>query len=189
MARPSSFSSGERSVGIDMLIQLGVYLLPLLFAFGVGTLVERAHFRRLEAAEAGQRDIIVSNLRRGDIGIAGAESLGLVVGDVVISTDYFKSFAANLKKLVGGELRTYESLLERARREAVVRMVAEAQSRGADRVTNVRFSTSSITGGPSAGRKRVAVMVEVVASGTAIRTPSPPTGIAPAPEPVRGEVV
>lgn len=158
-------------MGVALLIQIGIFVLPLLFAFCIGTLVERAHFRRLNAAEAGQRDVIVSNLRRGDVGIGGAESLGMVVGDVVISTDYFKSFAANLKKLVGGELRTYESLLERARREAIVRMVAEAQSRGANRVTNIRFSTSSITGGPNAGRKRVAVMVEVIASGTAIRTP------------------
>lgn len=156
-------------MGIEVLVQLGIFLLPLLLAFCIGSFVERAHFRRLEAAEAGQSDVIVSNLRRGDVGVAGAESLGLVVGDVVIGTDYFKSFAANLKKLVGGELRTYESLLERGRREAVVRMVAEAQSRGADRVTNVRFSTSSITGGPNAGRRRVAVMVEVIASGTAIR--------------------
>ena len=43
----------------------------------------------------------------------------LVAGSVVISEDYFKRIVSSLQSLFGGRLRSYESLVDRARREAV----------------------------------------------------------------------
>ena len=87
----------------------------------------------------------------------------LVCGSVVISIDFFKKFVAGLRDLVGGRVSSYESLLERARREALLRMKTEARSIGAKSVWNVRLETSSIT----KGGKGVAA-VEVIAYGTAV---------------------
>ena len=56
---------------------------------------------------------------------------------------------AGLKNLVGGELKGYTELLEESRHEAVSRMVAQAQSVGANAVVNVRFATSSVASGAS----------------------------------------
>jgi uncharacterized protein YbjQ (UPF0145 family) len=99
--------------------------------------------------------------------VAGAT---LVTGDAVISTDYFKSFAARLRGIIGGEVRSYDSLMLRARREALLRMLEQARGIGASEVWNVRFETSNIR---SATRNSVAVSVEVFAFGTAITRQAP----------------
>jgi uncharacterized protein YbjQ (UPF0145 family) len=44
-----------------------------------------------------------------------------VSGSVVVSVDYFKRFLAGLRTLVGGRVTSYETLLDRARREAILR--------------------------------------------------------------------
>jgi uncharacterized protein YbjQ (UPF0145 family) len=67
--------------------------------------------------------------------------------------------------IIGGEVRSYERLLERARREACLRMIAEAQRMGASEVWNIRYQTSNIS---SSSRRNPAVSVEIFAYGTAI---------------------
>jgi uncharacterized protein YbjQ (UPF0145 family) len=88
----------------------------------------------------------------------------LVSGNVVISVDYFKRFLFGLRNLVGGRVAGYETLIDRARREAVLRMKEQAKQLGAQQVFNVKFETSSI----SKGRRRQVGAVEVLAYGTAI---------------------
>lgn len=151
---------------LQFLIPGGVFLVLLTLGFTCGTLVERAHFRRLERREARVRDMFVTDTKAPPIGRA-VQNCGLVTGEVVIASDYFKSFAAALRKLVGGELRTFESLMDRARREALLRMLESAKGMGADAVVNVRFATSNI--GSMRGKRRAA-MVEMYAYGTALRT-------------------
>ena len=99
-----------------LLIQIAPIVVLLVLGFTVGTLVERAHFRRLEKREAAVRDIFVTNLRKLPTQSV-ARAYGLVTGEVVIASDYFKTFAATLRKLVGGELHAFESLMVRARRD------------------------------------------------------------------------
>ncbi|NJL18995.1 MAG: YbjQ family protein [Bdellovibrionaceae bacterium] len=88
----------------------------------------------------------------------------LVSGTAVISTDYFKTFVAGLRNLFGGNIRSLETLCERARRQAIVRMLEEARDRGANVVWNVRLETSTI--GSAKGQPGA---VEVIAWGTAFR--------------------
>ena len=66
----------------------------------------------------------------------------LVQGQAVIATDYLKSFLATLRNIFGGEVKSYESLLQRARREAILRMMAEARRRGYNAVCNIRLTMS-----------------------------------------------
>ena len=59
---------------------------------------------------------------------------------------------------MGGELKGYTELLTESRREALQRMLGQAQQLGANAVVNVRFTTSSVTAGAS----------ELYAYGTAV---------------------
>jgi len=90
----------------------------------------------------------------------------MVSGSVVISIDYFKRLLGNLRNLFGGRVKAYESLLDRARREAVLRMKEEAQARGGEMITNLRMETSTLTG--SANQRGQIGSVEVIAYGTAV---------------------
>lgn len=89
----------------------------------------------------------------------------LVSGSVVIANDYFKSFVAGLRNLFGGKVSTYETLLDRARREAVLRMKDQAKAMGAEMVFNVKFEASNVSGQYS---KRLPIL-EVHAYGTALK--------------------
>lgn len=75
------------------------------------------------------------------------EIKGLVQGNTIRAKHLGKDIFAGLKNLVGGELKGYTELLTESRREAMTRMLAQAQQLGANAVVNVRFSTSSITQG------------------------------------------
>jgi uncharacterized protein YbjQ (UPF0145 family) len=86
----------------------------------------------------------------------------MVFGSVVISVDYFKRVFSALINVFGGDLKPYETLLDRARREAVLRLVESCPD--ADEIINLRIETSSI----SKGAKNQVGCVEVVAYGTAI---------------------
>jgi len=84
--------------------------------------------------------------------------LGIVQGNTVRAKHLGRDIAASFKNIVGGELKGYTELLTEARRQAVERMLSQAQELGANAVVNVRFSTSAITGGAA----------ELYAYGTAV---------------------
>jgi uncharacterized protein YbjQ (UPF0145 family) len=72
---------------------------------------------------------------------------GLVSGSIVRSRNMFADWAAGVKSIIGGELGMYTTLLNKTRNEAIQRMIAQAEFMGANAVTNVRFSTSSVAVG------------------------------------------
>ena len=91
----------------------------------------------------------------------------LVMGSVVIASDYFKQFVAWLRSIFGGHLSSYESLLDRARREAILRMKEQAQKQGANIICNVKFTTASVNKDASNSST-----IEAMAFGTAGRMPA-----------------
>ncbi|MFC1529197.1 YbjQ family protein [Gemmatimonadota bacterium] len=84
--------------------------------------------------------------------------LGLVQGNTIRAKHAGRDFMAGLKNIVGGELTAYTELLTEARREAMQRMLSQAEELGANAVLNVRFTTSAITAGAA----------ELYAYGTAV---------------------
>ncbi len=86
------------------------------------------------------------------------EFYGVVSGSTVRAKHIGRDIMAGLKNIVGGELKGYTELLGEARQEAVERMVAQAESMGANAVVNVRFATSSVAQGAA----------ELFAYGTAV---------------------
>ena len=150
---------------MDGIIQLGVFLVLLAIGVFAGRANERKHYRELREAEEDLSDIVVSNGRGADE--AGPFSRAtLVVGSVVIAEDYFKRVAAALKSLIGGNIRSYETLLERGRREALVRMKQQARRLGATHVVNVRLETASLSENFSG--QRPLFSAEFIAYGTAL---------------------
>ena len=93
--------------------------------------------------------------------IAGKEleMLGLVKGSTIQSVNMGKDIGQAFKSLVGGELKSYNEMMNNARALATKCMVEEAQALGADAVVNVRYVSSSIMQSAS----------EVMAYGTAVK--------------------
>ena len=148
---------------VDLFVQFLPVLL-ILIAWITGRAAEKNHFKRLKQRENQLADMLVTDIKSFPPSAVPQKHAELVVGQVVIATDYLKSFLANLKKILGGNLKSYESLMDRARREAILRMLEEAHHNGYDAVCNLRLQFSDI-GGMSSSRG--AVMVEVFAFGTA----------------------
>ena len=78
------------------------------------------------------------------VGQRVVRNLGLVYGNTIRARHVGKDILAALKNLVGGEIQEYTKLMAESREQAIDRMVAQAKSRGATAVVNVRFSTSYI---------------------------------------------
>lgn len=87
------------------------------------------------------------------------EPLAAVSGSTILSKNVFSDFGQSLKNIVGGELRSYTSMMEKARKIATDRMIAQAEAMGADAIIGVRYATSAI----------MAQAAEVLVYGTAIR--------------------
>lgn len=84
--------------------------------------------------------------------------LGLVQGSTVRAKHVGRDIMAGFKNILGGELVGYTELMTEAREEAKERMIAQANSIGANAVLNVRFATSSVAQGAA----------ELFAYGTAV---------------------
>jgi uncharacterized protein YbjQ (UPF0145 family) len=115
----------------------------ILMGFVVGRIRERQHLAELDRREAATASITVVDIKTLPPGTDAAGG-ALVMGEVVIAADYFKTFAASLRTLVGGEVKAYQTMLSRARREAKLRMIEQAQQLGSDLVVNVRFEWSAV---------------------------------------------
>ncbi len=155
---------------MDLIINFGIPLLLLIFAYFVGNAIERKHFKEIREREAQIRGFPVITIESlpEDWQVTSAE---LVHGSVVISLDYFKRVIAGLRGLIGGRIRTYEPLLDRARREAMLRMSEDAKARGYDAVVNVRLETSRLANAQRDGQGTAGV--EMLAFGTAITLAKP----------------
>ena len=139
-----------------------IFLVLLASGYTVGRIAERRHYRSIIAREKDMANVMVFTNRFPPL--TQRASQALVTGSVVVSEDYFKRVVSGLQSLFGGRLRAYESLLDRARREAVLRMKQEARDKGARMIINVKFQTFSI---PGRNPKSFGA-VEVMAYGTAL---------------------
>ena len=87
------------------------------------------------------------------------ETLTLVKGSTIQSKNMGKDIAQAFKSMVGGELKSYNEMMNEARALATKRMVEEAEALGADAVVNVRYASSAVMQGAA----------EVIVYGTAVK--------------------
>jgi len=126
----------------------------------IATLFERRHAAYMNKREKLLEDISVStNKEAGD----DAESGVMIYGSVVVAHDFFRTLVIQFRKIIGGNIKAYERLVARGRREAFIRMREDARLRGFDSVVNVRFTGSHVSG-------RFISAVEMVAYGTGIKS-------------------
>lgn len=147
---------------IVLISNLGIPLLIIVIALITGSVLERRHYRSIDHRERRLGHIALLNGKHypDDRPIVKTR---FVEGAVVISYDYFKRFLAGLRQIFGGEVKAYVSLLDRGRREAMLRMKECCPD--ADLIVNFRIETSSVSKGR---RKRSIGSVEVIAYGTAL---------------------
>ena len=86
------------------------------------------------------------------------KTLGLVRGNTVRARHIGKDIMAGLRNIVGGEVHEYAKLIAESREQTIDRMVAEAQSLGANAIIATRFTTSVMAAGAA----------ELLAVGTAV---------------------
>jgi uncharacterized protein YbjQ (UPF0145 family) len=134
-----------------------------------GSYVERKHLRSLQEREKRHtplpvlNDMLLENMLSAD---GKTVRHSMVEGNVVLGSDYFRNILAGFASFFGGKVTVLEKLINRARREAFLRMDAAARQWGATHLVNVHYETcilTEITGGLP--------KVEVFAYATAIRTP------------------
>jgi uncharacterized protein YbjQ (UPF0145 family) len=149
----------------ELFMNFGLPLLVLFVAYFIGTRIEQRHFKSIREREGALQGFPVLTFetlpKDWQVGTAG-----LATGSVVVSLDYFKRVIAGLRALIGGRIKTYEPLLDRARREAMLRMTEQAKANGYDAVINARIETSRLAN--SRGNGQGTAGVEMLAFGTAI---------------------
>ena len=141
------------------------YVTIALIALGyfIGKRAEANHYRSIEKREEQFRQLPTIALKKPIEQEGEVVQMELVSGCVVISVDYFKRLLAALRNIFGGNLSSYETLVDRARREAILRM--KEQCPEASQVINVRIETSSIF---KTSQKGAVGSIEVIAYGTAV---------------------
>ena len=147
---------------IELWISVAIPVLLIVVGRVVGSTLERNHYRDIIEREARFRaQPAVSNKQLDRPGLV--QSASLAVGSVVISVDHFKRFLSGFRIIFGGEIRSYSSLIDRARREAVLRM--KESHPDADAYLNTRLETSTIAS--TSGNEGMGT-IEVLAYGTAV---------------------
>ena len=87
------------------------------------------------------------------------QTLSIVKGSTIQSKHLGKDIAQAFKMMIGGELTSYNEMMNEARAIATKRMVQEAEALGADAIINIRYASSAIMQGAA----------EVIAYGTAVK--------------------
>lgn len=141
------------------------YLGPPVVLFSLGYFVggsrEKRHFKELDEREA-RSNVVVSQVKSFPFATQAELPPKIVVAEVVIGSDYLKTFLAAFRNFFGGEVQSFQTLLTRSRREALLRLSEQAEAQGYNAICNVRFDTADIGG----GQKKVH-MSAVLASATA----------------------
>ena len=143
-------------------IELLLFLFLLALGFFAGRFLEQRHYRSIRKREKALAKVLTFAIRFPP-NMVERQDCRLVSGTVVISSDYFKQFIAGLRNLVGGRFRGYETLLDRARREAILRMKEDARRAGYYLIVNVKLENTAI------GRQGATPSFELFAYGTALK--------------------
>ncbi len=145
------------------MLDLALFLILLTIGYFAGRATEHRHYKSILLREKASLHLPTVTSKMLPEVDQIAKSF-LVTGSCVISIDYFKRILAVLRNIIGGRMTAYETLIDRARREAILRMKYEAL--GSHIIVNTRVETASIFS--SASQNGIG-SVEVFAYGTAIK--------------------
>lgn len=143
--------------------QLIILVILIVLGYVAGIFAEKKHYQSIIKREKDLVHLPAVGFKHYQVGPPAVAKAELVVGNAVIAVDYFKRILAGLRNIFGGNVKSYESLVDRARREAMLRM--KEQANGAEIIINVRLETSTIG---KSGKKQNVTSVESMAYGTAL---------------------
>jgi len=151
---------------LSLFFNFGLPLIVLMVAYFIGSSIEKNHFANIREREDDLHGfpVVSFDTMPDDWNVSSSD---MVTGSIVVSLDYFKRVIAGLRGLIGGRIKTYEPLLERARREALLRMTESARAQGYDAIFNVRLETSRLANAARDGKGTAGV--EMLAFGTAVK--------------------
>jgi len=140
------------------LITWGTWISLFVFSYFIGTYREKAHLKNIVEREKVLVSLPALTMKFAeDRPVVKTE---LVMGSVVIGGDFFKQAVASLASLFGMRISVAEAMMDRARREAILRMKEKAV--GADAILNVRIEGMKI------GERKKITGIEALACGTAV---------------------
>ena len=140
-------------------------LLLLTITYFTGRIIEKNHYKEIQKREIAliKKPMISFGAKRWTTK-RPIKDIRMVTGEVVIAGDYFKSFVAGLKNIFGGRLTSYESILDRGRREALLRMREKAKN--ANIIVNVRIETVMLNS--LQAERNMPPQCAIIAYGTAV---------------------
>ena len=146
---------------IDAIITNSIqFVFIAVLGWTIATLIERKHLKYLDEKERSLIKIKLNNTK--ELSQCDNEKSQFLIGSAVIAHDYFRGFFIFIRKVIGGNISAYERILQRGRREALIRLKEQALQQGFNKVINVRFDSTKVANHITA--------VEVIAYGTAINT-------------------
>ena len=86
------------------------------------------------------------------------KTIGLVKGNTIRARHIGKDIMAVMRNVVGGEVKEYTKMMAESREQAIDRMKADAEAKGANAIIQMRFATSMVMQSAS----------EILAYGTAV---------------------
>ncbi|MBI4698705.1 MAG: heavy metal-binding domain-containing protein, partial [Nitrospirae bacterium] len=105
---------------MEDLIEWGIWISLFVISYFIGTYREKAHFAKIVDREKALVLLPALNMKcPEDCAVVSSK---LVMGNVVIAGDFFKQVVAKLASIFGMRISVAEALMDRARREAVLRM-------------------------------------------------------------------
>ena len=147
--------------------------------FVAGTFAEKNHFKRLDEREAVNRQMLQTQSKLFLSPVKSGKTPTMIHSETVVASDYFKNFISGFRKFFGGEMKSYYTLMERARRETLAKLIEQARDMGYNAVCNVRLEPADISGAVTNPKKKKSVMVCIIATATAydseVVTAAPPT--------------
>ena len=143
---------------MEDLITWGFWITLFTVSYFIGTYKEKKHFASIVNREKMRVRLPAVTMKRPED--RAVIKTKLVMGNVVIAGDFFKQVVVQLASLFGMRISVAEGMMDRARREAVLRM--KDQAIGADAILNVRVEAMKI------GDRKKMTGIEAMAYGTAI---------------------
>lgn len=149
---------------MEAILNLIILLLMLIVTYVTGSVIEKSHMKKIKQREIAliRQPVVSFGTKNYNIN-RPVKKIQLVHGEAVIAGDYFKNFVANIKNIFGGRLTSFESIMDRARREAILRM--KEQAKGANIIINVRIESTMMN---HVNMKNSVPKCAVFAYGTAI---------------------
>lgn len=146
------------------MIEIGIFLGLLALGLVAGRLTSRRHLQKLEVREARLSEMRTSDIKTRPDADPDRPGMTMVNAEVVIGSDYFITFLLKLRQILGGNIASYQSLMERAKREARIQLLEQAHEQGYNAVCNIRLQTADVGGGNYSSRLPLA---PILAYGTA----------------------